>query len=80
MVSFIQAAQTPDIHSFNEVLSTEEMGHLSKLITGQDILANSPKECADYIAVLRVGKRRRQPTDVSQLSDEDFLKLFSNNN
>ncbi len=80
LVSFIQAAQTPDIHSFNEVLSTEEMGHLSKLITGQDILANSPKECADYIAVLREGKRQRHPTDVSRLSDEDFLKLFSNNN
>lgn len=63
---------------FNE----EEMSRLSALVANGSNLANSISECEDCIRVLleEGEKRERRNTDVTEMSDEEFLDLFRKKN
>lgn len=63
---------------FNE----EEMSRLSALVANGSNLANSISECEDCIRVLleEGEKRERRNTDVTEMSDEEFLELFRKKN
>lgn len=73
----IASVQQPTVHFFNEYLSAEEMGHLSMLFAKSNMLGNTKQECIDCVKVIKDNKKSVSSSDVSGLSDDDFLKLFN---
>ena len=69
--------KNPSIHAFNDCLTPDEMGHLSKILTLSEKLGNNQKECQDCVAAIQEAKKAVAPQAIGKLSDDDFLKLFT---
>ena len=65
----------PDLTLFSSDFTPEEMDSVTRISLISSSLGNTIKECEDCIAVL---KEKSEPTvsDVSNVSDEEFSKLF----
>lgn len=64
-----------ELSAFSEEFNPDEMGRLTKLSLRSTMLSNTIKECEDCIDVLRKAGSR-PGTNVEELSDEEFRKLF----
>lgn len=65
----------PDLSMFSSYFTPEEMDSVTRISLISSSLGNTVKECEDCIKVL---KEKSEPTvtDVSNVSDEEFSKLF----
>ena len=75
LIQKIEDNSTVDISAFSEEFSLEEMGRISKIYNRSDMVSNTEKECFDCITVLKE-ENAKQTGDVSEMNDEDFVKLF----
>ena len=66
----------PNLSIFSESFTPEEMDTVTRIYISSNALSNTLKECEDCIEVL---KNSASPKDinVSELSDEEFIKLFN---
>ena len=64
-----------ELSQFAGYFSPEEMDSVTRIYISSNSLSNTLKECEDCIAVLKE-KAAPTVTDVSEMSDEEFLKLF----
>ncbi len=77
LTKIIEQGKNPSIHAFNDCLTPDEMGHLSKILTFSEKLGNNQKECQDCVAAIQEAKKAVAPQAIGKLNDDDFLKLFT---
>ncbi|MBQ7838094.1 MAG: DNA primase [Clostridia bacterium] len=75
LVNSLEEGYMPDLSLFSSDFTPEEMDSVTRISLISSSLGNTIKECEDCIAVL---KEKSEPTvvDASDVSDEEFLKLF----
>ena len=75
LVNALEEGYMPDLSLFSSDFTPEEMDSVTRISLISSSLGNTIKECEDCIAVL---KEKSEPTvvDASDVSDEEFLKLF----
>ncbi len=75
LVQGLEEGFMPDLTLFSSDFTPEEMDSVTRISLISSSLGNTVKECEDCIAVL---KEKSEPTltDASDVSDEEFLKLF----
>ncbi len=75
LVQTLDSGVDAELSQFAGYFSPEEMDSVTRIYISSNSLSNTLKECEDCIAVL---KEKTAPaiTDVSEMSDEEFLKLF----
>lgn len=75
LVKGLEEGFMPDLTLFSSDFTPEEMDSVTRISLISSSLGNTIKECEDCIAVL---KEKSEPTvsDVSNVSDEEFSKLF----
>lgn len=75
LVKGLEEGFFPDLSLFSSDFTPEEMDSVTRISLISASLGNTLKECEDCIAVL---KEHSEPkvTDASNVSDEEFLKLF----
>ncbi len=75
LVQGLEEGFMPDLTLFSSDFTPEEMDSVTRISLISSSLGNTIKECEDCIAVL---KEKSEPTltDASDVSDEEFLKLF----
>ena len=75
LVKGLEEGFIPDLTLFSSDFTPEEMDSVTRISLISSSLGNTIKECEDCIAVL---KEKSEPTvsDVSNVSDEEFSKLF----
>ena len=75
LVNALEEGYMPDLSLFSSDFTPEEMDSVTRITLISSSLGNTIKECEDCIAVL---KEKSEPTvvDASDVSDEEFLKLF----
>lgn len=66
----------PNLSVFSDSFTPEEMDTVTRIYISSNTLSNTLKECEDCIEVL---KNSSAPKDIkaSELSDEEFIKLFN---
>lgn len=66
----------PNLSIFSDSFTPEEMDTVTRIYISSNTLSNTLKECEDCIEVL---KNSAAPKDIkaSELSDEEFIKLFN---
>ncbi len=66
-----------ELTHFTQELAPEEMDELVSILRKHESLSFSIKVCADCLRVMREGKEaREEKVSLSEISDEDFLRLF----
>ena len=75
LVQGLEEGFMPDLTLFSSDFTPEEMDSVTRISLISSSLGNTIKECEDCITVL---KEKSEPalTDASDVSDEEFLKLF----
>lgn len=75
LVKGLEEGFLPDLTLFSSDFTPEEMDSVTRISLISSSLGNTVKECEDCIKVL---KEKSEPavTDASDVSDEEFLKLF----
>ena len=58
-------------------LSNEEMSYLTGICLRVKVLANTKRECIDCINVLKSEKSKREAKKASEMTDDEFLRFFS---
>ncbi len=71
----LDAGVDAELSQFAGHFSPEEMDSITRIFISSNSLSNTLKECEDCIAVLKE-KTGPKITDASEMSDEEFLKLF----
>lgn len=71
----IENSESTDISALSENFSLQEMGRISKLLNRGEMVSNTKEECEDCINVLKEEKTKYKK-DVSQMSDEEFARIF----
>lgn len=66
----------PELSLFAREFTPEEMGSVTRIYMSSAELNNTLRECEDCISVLQ-NAAESNPTDVSSLSAEEYLKLFN---
>ncbi len=54
----------------------DEMAEVERIFRSSAQLSNTPEECADCIKILKEEKNKPEAVKASELSDEEFAKLF----
>lgn len=66
-----------DFTCFSQELTPDEMSELVGIVKKHENLTVSIKACADCLAAMRLGmEKKKEKIPLTDLSDEDFLKLF----
>lgn len=76
LTAILETDVRPELSHFAREFSPEEMDSVTRIFHLSRELSNTVKECEDCIAVLKE-KSEPQLKDVSSISDEEFLKLFT---
>lgn len=71
-------SQSTELSFFNEDLDNDEMSRLTELIVRRRELGNTVGECLDCIQTIKKENLKRKNASPAELSDEEYLKLFSN--
>ena len=72
LVDCIQAVSYTHLSEF----TPEEISVIARIETVSTDISNSVRECEDCINVLKKEKNRHIDVKPSEMSDEDFMKLF----
>lgn len=75
LIEKIENGEAVDVSAFSEDFLPEETGRISFLFNRGDMVSNTEQECRDCIKVLKE-EQLKQVSDVSQMDDDDFAKLF----
>ncbi len=71
----LDAGLEPNLSMFSADFTPEEMDSVTRIFHLSGSLSNTLKECEDCIAVLK-NKSTPKVTDTSEMSEEEYLKLF----
>lgn len=71
----LDAGLEPGLSLFSADFTPEEMDSVTRIFHQSNSLSNTLKECEDCIEVLK-DKSTPRVTDISSLSEEEYLKLF----
>ena len=72
----LEAGLEPELSIFSSAFTPEEMDSVTRIFLSGNKLGNTLKECEDCIAVLKEDATVKI-TDTSEMSDEEYLKLFN---
>ncbi len=76
LIKGLESGVEPNLSIFSADFTPEEMDSVTRISLIAPNLSNTVKECEDCIAVLKNHAASLKVTDASELSDEEFLKLF----
>ena len=64
------------VHSFADIFTTDEMGHVARIVSANRELGNTVAECQDCLGVIRRAREEASRGDVGSMNDEEYRKLF----
>ncbi len=73
----LDAEESIDISQLSRFLTSEETGAVARLLSKQSMVSNTLKECEDCLSVLEDEKKKRELSDPSKMSDDNFLAFFN---
>ncbi len=76
----LKSGKPADLTVLSSEFTVEEMEKIAGLSAAAGALSNTVAECDDCINVLKEEKNKRKTPNPSEISDEDFLKLFNKKN
>lgn len=77
IINRLEESERIDISHLSQYLTSEEVSVVARLLANQAMVSNTLKECEDCLLVLEEEKKKRETPNVSQMSDDSFLKLFN---
>lgn len=72
-----ETAVPADLHTFSQLLTDEEMGHVSFLSSPEAVLANTVDECKDCIEKIKSDATEATDIDAGKMSDGDFAAMIA---
>lgn len=70
-----------DITSLSSSFTSDELSVISSIIANKaQFITNSVDECEDCIAIIREDKKKAARKQPAEMTEEDFLNIFKNNN
>ena len=70
-----------DITSLSSSFTSDELSVISSIIANKaQFITNSVDECEDCIKIIREDKKKAARKQPAEMTEEDFLNIFKNNN
>ncbi len=77
VVNRIKEGKSTELSFLSPLLTSDELNILAGFFANSKLVSNTVDECVDCINVLKEEKEKREKIKPSQMSDEEFLNLFS---
>lgn len=76
VLSRLEEGGNAEPYFLSSEFTPDEMAEVERIFRGSAQLSNTPEECADCIKILKEEKNKPEAIKASELSDEEFAKLF----
>lgn len=76
ILSRLEEGGNTEPYFLSSEFTPDEMAEVERIFRSSAQLSNTPEECADCIKILKEEKNKPEAIKASELSDEEFAKLF----